>query len=302
MRFKFFLLIYFSIIVSAQALHYNPDPDRVVLVDTYMELTFITSDERRKLFDTVSWIFGVEKKKIEDIMFLIKTLFDPSQKHINIARSEVLRIGDINKMLHELHRVVNPKFPEDRMFPFLEVVEKQSKSEKKYNTIEVKFLTAQEYDAQPLLGEHTTTLPGIFKALKSKVISYTESNSDILDRENVMKYLTGDTRAQRSDSLFYCVSILSKMIALYGIDGLRCYCNILAKCGESQGEESPFKKLAQAAKELRPNPYLAAELSKQEEAKQSWMPGWMRSILWPSSQNPERQNLLDRDRGKQKSN
>jgi hypothetical protein len=300
-RFKFFLLIYFSIIVSAQALHYNPNS--VILIVTNTELENINADaEKLKSFDRISLMFGVEEDQVRNIRFLIQTLFDPRQKHIDIIRSQALCLDYINSMLHELHRVVNPKFPEDRMFPFLKVIQEESKSGKKYNTIEVKFLTAQEYNEQPLLGEHTTTLPGIFSALKFHVIFYSKSNSNILDHPNVVKYLTGDTRAQRSDKLFSCDSILSKMIALYGIDGLRCYCNILAKCGESQGEESPFKKLAQAAKELRPNPYLAAELSKQEKAKKSWMPGWMSSIFWPSSQNPERQNLIPSMGNKQKNN
>jgi hypothetical protein len=190
----------------------------------------------------------------EDVQCVIATIVellgDVDNREID---TKTATFDEINKTLYRFYVTTRRSLEREILFfPAIDI-KKTTREGLKYISRQIIYIPSEEYHEKLTPSDDTTeffaqTLVSLYQCFYHEV-----QTTDILDCKHALRLLKGKTREERHGEFLKFNSIAYKTILLHGIEGLRQYAYIVAKCGAKENDENnKFNQLLEAAKKLHP--------------------------------------------------
>ncbi len=280
MKFGFLLIMLSVMLLQSNSEHI--DLAKGVRVDA-VEIRSISSIimYEYESFYRVAKVCYIKEEVMKHIMDLITKIIT-SPKCLEILYSYRTTIGAVNQMLYEISKKISivgkdEKFDasekaKGRVVVFIDYMQYPG-NDRKFPS--PRYAREEEYDRKNLENADTTTFfPTTIWALRSVIFNKRQLFPPA-GGEFGRKYFEGRTEEQIKQELEWYNSLIKNMPLLWGLEGLRAFCLILAHAGANPLEENnPFNDLLRRAQSLEPDPDLIIDriqATMPEKGKSSWL-------------------------------
>jgi hypothetical protein len=249
-----------------------------------MELvcTMTVIRDRYEVFDRIARAYFIKQEVMKSLTRLIEEVITGPESRKKIQQHTVT-LGEVNQMLYEISKKISIMGDDEKfdasetkkstMIVFIDSIRNGNNSMK---SPFVRYVREEDYDSAHLKNSDTTTFfQTMMWALRSIILNK-EKSFPAESSESGRKYFEGRSEEQIKKEL-QSDTFITNMALLWGLEGLRTFCLILAHCGANPLEENnPFNELLRLAQNLNPDPDLIIDriqATMPEKGNSSWLLG-----------------------------